>query len=151
MSLNPRKKHFHLKFENLSNSWKFCTNININVSMFFKDKNDIFVYIYLELFPRGSFISIVLNKYLVRTVWCQPSVKIKIQKWWWRSLVSISCENYVEYWLCHNKLTKINKTCLITFPPLQGHYSDQNVISTPSQHSTLSHSVSFICQQSYYS
>ena len=31
--------------------------------MFVRDKNDIFLYIYLELFPRVRFISIVLNKY----------------------------------------------------------------------------------------
>ena len=35
--------------------------------MFVRDKNDIFLYIYLELFPGVSFISIVLNKYLVRS------------------------------------------------------------------------------------
>ena len=41
--------------------------------MFVRDKNDIFLYIYLELFPRVSFISIVLNKYLVRSTTTFPT------------------------------------------------------------------------------
>ena len=96
--------------------------------MFVRDKNDIFLYIYLELFPRVSFISIVLNKYLVRsTLYYHLPQQIKLWRWWKTEpspagdVRIISYKNWAEYWHWDtgvaNKVRKINKTSLITFHP----------------------------------